>query len=120
MEDAKTTFGRRLRLIRKSRGMTLEQLGKAASIGYKHIADIERGEKVPSFEAIERFAKALKAAPYELFLSEAMANSGSGWSLKELAQDIEKNSSMAVRRCAVSMLKQIRAMEAELRGRRSR
>lgn len=60
-------FGKRLRTLRKSRGLTIEELGQAVGLGYKHVADLERAVKTPSFEAIERLAEALGAAPHELF-----------------------------------------------------
>src|SRR4051794_39871987 len=63
-------FGRRLRVLREAAGLTQEQLGKSAGVDYKHIGAIERGEKVPSFEAIERVANALGADYYELFLPD--------------------------------------------------
>ncbi len=59
MEPLATVFGRRLRLLRKANNLTQEQLGKKANIDYKHIGAIERGVKTPSFEAIERIAKAI-------------------------------------------------------------
>ena len=72
MEDAKSTFGRRLRTIRKSRGLTLEELGQSAKLGFKHISEVERGQKAPSFEAIDKLCRALKVAPYELFLPDTL------------------------------------------------
>src|SRR4051812_29961989 len=69
------SFGRRLRALRKSRRMTLEQLGHAARIGFKHVSEIERGVKTPSFDALERLARALRVHPYELFLPDNLAGS---------------------------------------------
>jgi transcriptional regulator with XRE-family HTH domain len=114
MEDARITFGRRLRLARKAQGLTLEELGKVTAVGYKHIADIERGEKVPSFEVIAKFAKALKVSVHELFLPAGAPEPKPEQSLKELAREIEKHSSPAVRRYAASILSQIRDLEREL------
>jgi transcriptional regulator with XRE-family HTH domain len=59
MERLINIFGGRVRWLRKSKGMTLEALASAAKVGYKHVAEIERGVKVPSFEMIERLAAAL-------------------------------------------------------------
>ena len=73
MEPLATIFGRRLRLLRKANNLTQEQLGRKANIDYKHIGAIERGVKTPSFEAIERIAKALKVNYYELFLPDRKA-----------------------------------------------
>jgi len=114
MEDAKITFGRRLRLIRKAQGITLEELGRIASLGYKHIADLERGEKAPSFEAIEKLAKALKIPLHELFLPVETPEPKAVRSLKDLAREIDRNSSPAVRNYAATVLTQIRDLEREL------
>jgi transcriptional regulator with XRE-family HTH domain len=97
MESLINLFGRRVRVLRKSRGMTLEQLGHAAAIGYKHVAEIERGIKVPSFEAIAKLAKALKSEPYELFLSEHLPAGKSDQNLRILVRDIEKHGSPALK-----------------------
>lgn len=109
MPDAKVLFGRRLRLIRKSQGVTLERLGQAASIGYKHIADIERGEKTPSFDAIDKLAKALNVPVHDLFVDVAEVSATP--SLGSLARDIEANCSLPVRRLATNFLMQVRDLE---------
>jgi len=70
MESLLQTFGRRLKLLRKSKKFTQEQLGVMADVDYKHIGAIERGVKTPSIEAIERIAKALNVEYYELFLQD--------------------------------------------------
>ncbi len=70
MESLLQTLGRRLKLLRKSKELTQEQLGSMADVDYKHIGAIERGVKTPSLEAIERIAKALKVDYYELFLPD--------------------------------------------------
>ncbi len=114
MEAAKTTFGRRLRLIRKGEGITLEELGRLASLGYKHIADIERGEKAPSFEAIDKLVKALKIPLHEFFLPAGAPEPKAVRSLKDLAREIDRNSSPNVRRCAASLLSQLSDLEREL------
>lgn len=116
MPDAKIIFGRRLRLLRKSQGMTLEALGGLASIGYKHIADIERGEKTPSFESMQKLADALHVPVSDLFADDA--NSGSPLpSIRALAKEIENNSTAAVRRLVQNFLVHVRDLEAEIAAR---
>lgn len=66
-------FGRQVRVTRRARGLTQEQLGRAAKLDYKHIGSIERGEKTPSFDAIERIAKALGVEYYQLFLPDRLS-----------------------------------------------
>jgi transcriptional regulator with XRE-family HTH domain len=72
MEPLSDVFGRRLKAFRKARGLTQEQLGRAAKVDYKHVGSIERGIHPPSFAAVERIAKALKVDYHELFLPDRL------------------------------------------------
>ncbi len=112
METAKITFGRRLRLLRKSRGLTLEQLGRAASVGYKHIAEIERGQKVPSFDAIDKLAAALKVATYEFFLPYINDTSSLDQSLQRLTREMNRGSP-GIKRFLVVVLALLGQLEME-------
>ena len=113
MENAKTTFGRRLRLIRKGRALTLEQLGELSGVGFKHIAAIERGDKTASFDAIDQLAKALKVQPYELFLPHDENNARLQQSFRHLVRQMEDDSSPAIKRLLVTLLPLIRQFEAD-------
>ena len=113
MEDAKTTFGRRVRLIRKARGMTLEALGEAAEIGFKHIAAIERGEKTASFDAIDQLAKALKVQPYELFLPHDENDARLQQAFKHLVRQLEEDGTPALKRLLVTLLPLMRQFETD-------
>ena len=113
MEDVKTTFGRRLRLIRKSRGLTLEALGQAADIGFKHIGDIEKGQKAPSFDAIDRLAWALKVSPYELFLPYEADDRQLNQAFKKLVRELEGDGSQGLKRFLTVALPLLRQIEAE-------
>ena len=103
MEPLATIFGRRLRLLRKTNNLTQEQLGKKADIDYKHIGAIERGVKTPSFEAIEKIAKALKVDYYELFLPDRKV-SQKGAEFEVLLQDINKYGTSALKRFLLQVL----------------
>ena len=52
-------FGARLRELRQKRGMTQEQLARAADTAGPYVSDMERGIKVPSLTTIIRLAIAL-------------------------------------------------------------
>src|ERR1700733_8978712 len=98
MDTAKTTFGRRVRLLRRARHLTLEKLGQATSIGFKHIGDIEKGLKAPSFDAIDRLAKALKVSPYELFLPFDLEGAHLDQTIRRLVRDIDDSGSPPLKR----------------------
>lgn len=110
MEPLSTVFGRRLRVLRKLRGMTQAKFGEAAGIDYKHIGAIERGEKVPSFEAIERIAKALKVDYYELFLPGRTVKPKLDQTLGALVRDISRHGSPAVKQFVVETLAAAQAL----------
>jgi transcriptional regulator with XRE-family HTH domain len=49
-------FGRKLRSIRKRRGMTQEQFAELLDISIDFLSLVERGQNAPSFESIESFS----------------------------------------------------------------
>ncbi len=55
----KDLLGRRLRNLRKTRGLTLERLAEKASVDEKYLGNIERGKENPSIATLEKLAGAL-------------------------------------------------------------
>ena len=84
--------------------MTQEQFGKAARIDYKHIGAVERGDKVPSFDAIERIAKTLKVDYYELFLPEQLVADEPTRSFSILVREIDRHGSPEMKRFLTTVL----------------
>ena len=66
-DDLKTKFGKRLRALRRQQALTQEQLAEAADISVDFLSLMERGINGPSFETLERLARALEAPAKELF-----------------------------------------------------
>lgn len=60
--------GDKVRLIRKTRGMTQEKLSELSGLSEKYLSDTERGIRNISLESLEKIMKALKVKPHELFL----------------------------------------------------
>lgn len=56
MATLRKQFGRKLRSIRKSRGMTQEQFSELLDISIDFLSLVERGLNAPSFESIESFS----------------------------------------------------------------
>jgi transcriptional regulator with XRE-family HTH domain len=71
MERLAEIFGRRLKELRRAKGMTQEELGKAVELDYKFIGAIERGAKTSSFQTVEKLATVLDVEFYELFVPTA-------------------------------------------------
>jgi transcriptional regulator with XRE-family HTH domain len=55
-------FGRRLRELRKERGLTQEALAEAADLSGNYISELELGQKVPSLTILVRLSQALEVA----------------------------------------------------------
>ncbi|MFE0018310.1 helix-turn-helix domain-containing protein [Mesorhizobium sp. NPDC059054] len=52
-------FGANVRRVRLQRGMTLEALATEVDLAYSYMGGIERGQRNPSLNVVERIAKAL-------------------------------------------------------------
>lgn len=61
-------FGARLREVRQQQRLTQEQLAEKASLSLNFLNLIERGQRGPSFDSLERLARALKRPVAELFV----------------------------------------------------
>lgn len=65
MQEAQL-FGRRLRELRKERGLTQEALAESSDLSGNYISDLELGLKVPSLTILVRLSQALNIATPEL------------------------------------------------------
>ncbi|MGO4274292.1 helix-turn-helix domain-containing protein [Paenibacillus sp. TAF58] len=61
--------GARIRMVRKNRGLTQEQLGERVQQPQSYVGGIERGEKNISLDTLERIVDALEIRPADLFNS---------------------------------------------------
>jgi transcriptional regulator with XRE-family HTH domain len=57
------TFGRRLREVRKSAGLTQLELGEKAGMHQHAVARLEAGERDPGWSTVRRLASALNVTP---------------------------------------------------------
>ncbi|HYI10137.1 MAG TPA: helix-turn-helix transcriptional regulator [Thermoanaerobaculia bacterium] len=65
MQEAEL-FGRRLRELRKARGLTQETLAESADLSGNYVSDLELGLKVPSLTILVRLSQALDVGTSEL------------------------------------------------------
>ena len=61
-------FGKKLRTIRKKRGLTLEKLSELANITPNHLKKIESARTSPSFKSMVNLANALDIKIKDLFI----------------------------------------------------
>ena len=66
MADIKKKFGVRLFQLRSEAGMTQAEIAEKANLSIDSISRIERGDRSPSFESLERIAAALGTDPVQL------------------------------------------------------
>lgn len=64
--DVVQLLGRNVRLCRKAKGMTQEQLALEAGMERSYVSDLERGMRNPSVRALGRLADALGVDPSTL------------------------------------------------------
>jgi len=67
-------FGRRIRALRKLRGMTQERLAVRSGVSTKFIGEIERGLANPSLDVLDRLARAFNLPSCELLRFEGSAD----------------------------------------------
>ena len=63
----KEAFAKRLKQVRKSRGMTQEELAELVGVAPRHISFIETARSFPSCELTERLCNALNISYSSLF-----------------------------------------------------
>jgi transcriptional regulator with XRE-family HTH domain len=67
MPTLRTRFGKRLRALRRKRDFTQERFAEIAEISVDFLSLVERGINGPSFDTLDRMAKALRLQVMDLF-----------------------------------------------------
>lgn len=67
MAELRKEFGKRLQYLRRQASLTQEQLAEQAEISVDFLSLVERGINAPSFDNLEKLAKALGVSVQELF-----------------------------------------------------
>lgn len=69
--ERQALFGNRIRSIREAANLSRETAAERAGTGANYLGEVERGEKFPTLEMLERIAAALKVSPSAFFEYEA-------------------------------------------------
>lgn len=67
MADLKVLVGKRLRQLRKEKGLTQLVTAEKCDMESTYLAGVERGERNISLESLERIVSALEAEPIDAF-----------------------------------------------------
>ncbi|MEK6590958.1 MAG: helix-turn-helix transcriptional regulator [Nitrospinota bacterium] len=70
MDNIRKILGKRIRLLRESKGFTQEELGEKAGLSYKFVGEVERGEVNISLDSLIGIADALNVKINDIFPSE--------------------------------------------------
>lgn len=113
MVDQKT-IGVQIKRMRKSKGMTQEQLAEKTGVGITHISHIETGRSVPSLEMIISFINAFGCSADELLCVEVTKDVAlrSNW-LTELVEDCSSLEIKMITDMVVSLKASMRRLEIE-------
>ena len=72
--DIQTLFSRNLKRLRSAANISQLSLASKAGLTHNFINDIENGKKWVSAKTIGKLAIALRAEPYQFFISESLWN----------------------------------------------
>ena len=72
-EDMFLHMGNRIKEAREECGLTQQELAEQTGRGLRHLQDIEKGRKNPSFDVLASYFGRLGVAPNELFYSDVPA-----------------------------------------------
>lgn len=67
MEEVRASFGRQVRTRREALGWSQERLAERAGLHWTYVGGIERGERNPALDNINRLAQALGVSLAALF-----------------------------------------------------
>lgn len=67
MSELRKLFGTNVRLLRRQRDLTQEQLASKVGVSSNFISLLENGDTSPSFDTLEKLAQALSVEVADLF-----------------------------------------------------
>jgi len=67
VKETKTLFGKRVRALRKNKGLSQEELAEKTDISSKYLSRVEMGQHFPSIDTLDKLANALKVEVKDFF-----------------------------------------------------
>ncbi len=71
MGKLRKNFGKRVRQLRKSKGLTQERLAEKARLEPTYLGAVERGERNLTIDNIEKIARGFRMEPYKFFIFQS-------------------------------------------------
>ena len=102
-ESTKKLLGVRIKELRKTRGLSQEQLSEKIDIDPKHLSRIESGRSFPSLDTLEKLANALQVEIKDFF--EFAHEAKNTRELKEMISNLLKEVDDERLRLAVKVLR---------------
>src|SRR3989337_891314 len=68
VKETKTLFGKRVRALRKNKGLSQEELAEKTDISSKYLSRVEMGQHFPSIDTLDKLANALKVDLKDFFM----------------------------------------------------
>ena len=93
MGKLRRNFGKRVRQIRKAKGLTQEKLAEKAKLEPAYLGAVERGERNLTVDNIEKIARGFRLQPYQLFMFQFKSVVDEPTITQEKIFDIIKNTS---------------------------
>jgi transcriptional regulator with XRE-family HTH domain len=102
--DTKKLIGMRIKEIRRSKGLSQEQLAEKADINSKYLSRMERGTENPTLDMFIKLADALEIEMWEMFdFGHIVSNK----ELKGAIQNITKTADEPTLRLALKVLRAV-------------
>ena len=71
MPNVKSTIGKRIHRLRRSKDMTQQHLAEQIGVNASYIGPLEKGLKCPSISVLERLSEVLEQPIFSFFLDES-------------------------------------------------
>ena len=100
--ETKKLVGLRIKELRKSRGLSQEQLAEKANINAKYLSRMERGTENPTLDMLIKLSRALEVEMWEMFdFGHVLSHK----ELKETFQTLAKTADESTFRLALKVIR---------------
>lgn len=90
MSDLKKSVGKKIQIIRKSKGLTQERLAELIGIETPSLSYLETGKYSPSIETLQKLSDALQVQPWEFYYFDFISDEQMKYELKKALDEKPK------------------------------